>query len=124
MKTKQMVSAVSLATVMALASPAHAALLGGGAGGRFAGSLGGMREGFGGGLAGQSTMNGSLHATDSHAAKKTAQKADSKPNATKSTASNGTAQGSARSRGAASPTGPSSISAGGTASASLGSPQG
>jgi hypothetical protein len=48
MNTKQILAGISAAMVLALASPAHAGLLGGGAGGGVGGGLAGNLGGFGG----------------------------------------------------------------------------
>src|SRR5580698_9477238 len=61
MKTKQMISTISVATVLALASPAYAARLGGGAGGAMGGSLAGSHGGLGGALAGHGALDGSVN---------------------------------------------------------------
>ena len=87
MKTKQMISAISVATVLALASPAYAGLLGGGAGGGFGGSMGGGHSGVGGGFGGHGGLNGSLDSTNAHPAKQT----NAATKATAGTASKSTA---------------------------------
>ena len=81
MNAKQTILAISVATVLAMTTPAHAGLLGGGAAGGLGGSLGGNMSGFGGGFGGRGAFNGSFDAPSTHAVKHAVEKTDAKTDA-------------------------------------------
>ena len=91
MKAKQIITGVSVATILALASPVYAVNLGGGAIGGFGGTLGGFGGGVAGGLGGgagglgaagglasQGAVNNSLDVKRTHAVDHAADKVESK----------------------------------------------
>ena len=91
MKAKQIITGVSVATILVLASPVYAVNLGGGAIGGFGGTLGGFGGGVAGGLGGgagglgaaggfasQGAVNNSLDVKRTHAVDHAADKVESK----------------------------------------------